>query len=71
MPMAGRAEIAAFLASENLEFLGFELRGAVRARYRAQFPDDPAMTNLGNWHRFEADNPDTFTGMYYFWVQKR
>jgi SAM-dependent methyltransferase len=64
-------EIAAFLASEKLEFLGFELRGAVRARYREQFPDDLAMTNLDHWHRFETDNLDTFTGMYYFWVQKR
>jgi hypothetical protein len=39
-------------------------------QYRARFTDDPAATNLRNWTRFEADNPDTFSGMYRFWIQK-
>ena len=28
------------------------------------------MTDLGQWHLFETENPDTFGGMYQFWVQK-
>jgi hypothetical protein len=28
------------------------------------------MTDLACWDRFEAANPDTFTGMYQFWLQK-
>jgi len=42
----------------------------VLQQYRACFPDDPCATNLKNWARFEADNPDTFVGMYRFWIQK-
>jgi hypothetical protein len=43
----------------------------VLERYRTCFPDDPAMTNLGNWHLFERENPSTFGTMYQFWIQKR
>ena len=28
------------------------------------------MTDLGQWHRFETENPDIFAGMYNFFVQK-
>ena len=63
-------EIGAFLAQQRLTLLGFELGAPVLARYRAAFPDDRAMTDLANWHRFESENPDTFGGMYQFWVQK-
>ena len=62
--------IGAFLEENGLTFLGFELDdGTVRA-YRRRFPDDPAATSLDHWHVFEDDNPDTFSGMYVFWVQK-
>jgi SAM-dependent methyltransferase len=63
-------QIEAFLTEQNLTLLGFELGAPLRARYRAQFPDDPAMTNLANWDRFEAENPDTFGSMYNFWIRK-
>jgi catechol 2,3-dioxygenase-like lactoylglutathione lyase family enzyme len=49
--------------------LGFDVGERERARYRKRFPDDPAMTDLGCWHTFESENPDTFIGMYQFWVQ--
>ena len=65
------AEIEAFLADENLTFLGFELEARVLQRYRARFPNEPTMTNLENWHVFELENPSTFAGMYQFWIQKR
>ena len=35
------------------------------------FPDDLSQTNLDYWHLFEAEHPDTFRGMYEFWIQKR
>ena len=40
-------------------------------RYRARFPDDLGALNLDNWSRFEIDNPNTFVGMYQFWVKPR
>jgi tetratricopeptide (TPR) repeat protein/SAM-dependent methyltransferase len=64
-------EIERFLANEELDFLGFELESRVLEQYRVRFPSDAAMTDLGNWHRFETDNPHTFGGMYQFWAHKR
>jgi NOL1/NOP2/fmu family ribosome biogenesis protein len=62
--------IGAFLAEQKLSFLGFDLGEAHQARYQARFPADPAMTDLASWHLFETENPDTFLGMYQFWVQR-
>ena len=64
------AQIESFLAELRLHFMGFELDLQVLHQYRARFTDDPSCTNLRNWARFEADNPDTFVEMYQFWVQK-
>jgi SAM-dependent methyltransferase/tetratricopeptide (TPR) repeat protein len=56
----------------GLEFLGFEvLPAGVAAAYRARFPADPAMIDLGNWDAFERDNPGTFRTMYQFWCAGR
>ena len=63
-------EIAAFIAAERLAFLGFELDIRVLHAYAAENPDDPAMIDLGRWHRFETAHPGTFVGMYQFWVQR-
>lgn len=63
-------QISEFLAAHGLRFLGFVLDDAVASQYRRHFPDDPAANNLGNWHVFEEENPDTFIQMYQFWVQK-
>jgi 2-polyprenyl-3-methyl-5-hydroxy-6-metoxy-1,4-benzoquinol methylase/Flp pilus assembly protein TadD len=62
--------IAAFLAEQKLTLLGLMLTPEVVTAYRRRFPDDPTMTNLDHWHAFETDNPDTFLGMYQFWVEK-
>ena len=63
--------LAAMIDDLGLEFLGFELTDpAVLARYRSDFPHDPAALDLSNWARFEADNPDTFAAMYQFWLRK-
>src|SRR5262249_17506696 len=63
-------QIASFLRDSALRFLGFELDGRVLQQYRARYGDDPSCTDLANWAAFEAAHPDTFTGMYRFWVQR-
>ena len=63
-------EIDDFLRTNDLTFLGFDVEPSILRSYRSRFPDDPSATNLGHWHHFEQDNPDTFLGMYQFWVQK-
>jgi hypothetical protein len=63
-------QIAAFIAGNGLSFLGFELDAATLARYHARFPEDGAITDLSKWHLFESEHPDTFGGMYQFWVQR-
>jgi 2-polyprenyl-3-methyl-5-hydroxy-6-metoxy-1,4-benzoquinol methylase len=64
------AEIAGFLAANNLRLLGFSLEDAVLAAYRKRFADDPGAVNLDHWQAFEKDHPETFSGMYQFWLQK-
>ncbi len=63
--------IEKFLADNHLLFLGFEIDPRILHIYRRRFPDDRTATNLGLWQIFENENPDTFVGMYQFWVQKR
>lgn len=56
----------------NLEFLGFQFADPrPQFAYRQRFPNDPACDSLANWERFEEEHPDTFIGMYQFWVRKR
>jgi hypothetical protein len=64
-------EIAAFVAEQDLAFLGFDIDARVLKLYSEKNPDDPAMTDLDRWHRFECENPGLFTAMYQFAVQKR
>ncbi|MCH7831660.1 MAG: tetratricopeptide repeat protein [Proteobacteria bacterium] len=62
--------IAEALKALELRFLGFETRSSVLARYRKQYPDDGALTDLGNWSRMESADPSLFSEMYQFWVTK-
>lgn len=55
----------------DLAFIGFLLDTEVIKRYAKQFPHDTPQNDLDNWHAFEIANPETFTGMYQFWVQKQ
>jgi len=64
-------QIAAFIAENNLQFIGFDTDLQTKRNYIRQFPADVAMTDLAHWHRFEIDNPRTFIGMYQFWVQRK
>ncbi|HKX10382.1 MAG TPA: tetratricopeptide repeat protein [Stellaceae bacterium] len=64
-------ELREMLEALGLDFLGFELDNeAVFRRYRTSHPDDPAMTDLARWARFEESQPGIFQGMYVFWCQK-
>ncbi|MBK7002199.1 MAG: tetratricopeptide repeat protein [Rhodoferax sp.] len=64
-------QISEFIVGNNLMFLGFEFTDSrVTSAYKLRFAEDKAATNLTNWEVFEQENPDTFIGMYQFWVQK-
>jgi 2-polyprenyl-3-methyl-5-hydroxy-6-metoxy-1,4-benzoquinol methylase len=63
-------QIARFLIDNKLQFLGFNQVRHILQRYRSQFPQDSAKTDLALWDQFEEENPRTFVGMYQFWVQK-
>ncbi len=62
--------LANFLNAHNLNFLGFETGSLVTRSYKIRFPNDPSTTDLNNWHIYEEENPETFLGMYQFWIQK-
>ena len=63
--------IDAFLRDNNLAFLGFGIDPRILRAYKSRFPDDRSATNLCQWEIFESENPDIFSGMYQFWIQKR
>ncbi len=55
----------------GLKFLGFELPDrSIRNSFSALYPENDAEISLSLWHQFELESPDTFNGMYQFWVQK-
>ncbi len=63
--------LKAFITDHGLKFLGFEFGPPVLQQYRSHFASSGwAWTDLDRWHAFEAENPDTFSGMYQFWIQK-
>ena len=63
-------EIKSFLAANNVQFAGFILDASVRRQFAARFADPGAATDLDCWHAFERDAPQSFVGMYRFWVRK-
>ncbi len=64
-------EIGAMVRDLGLEFLGFEFADPlIKQAYARRFPADTTMTDLASWEIFEAENPDTFSGVYLFWCRK-
>ena len=64
-------QIDGMIKELNLEFVGFQTRDKrVKKRYSELFPDDLFADSLSNWHQYEQIYPDTFAGMYQFWVKK-
>ncbi|MES2354466.1 MAG: tetratricopeptide repeat protein [Pseudomonadota bacterium] len=64
-------QIKKILEEFDLEFIGFFLEAHVTQKYEVRFADDTSKTNLDYWNIFETENPDIFSGMYQFVVQKR
>ena len=59
------------LETLGLNFAGFEyLEAHVTSQFMQNYPDPDSLYSLESWHDFERKNPDTFKGMYQFWVQK-
>ena len=55
----------------NLKFLGFQLsQHWIKRNFKNFYPDEDSLTSLSSWNQFELKNPNTFRGMYQFWVQK-
>ena len=55
----------------NLKFLGFQLsQHWIKKSFKNFYPDEDSLTSLSLWNQFELKNPNAFTGMYQFWVQK-
>jgi len=65
-------ELAEMADALGLRVLGLELTDpGAGSRYRAKFPDDPAMADLRRWDAVEAEAPDVFRHMCQFWVIKK
>ncbi len=63
-------QIKSFLAANGLDFGGFFVDAATRARFAARFARPQAALDLDCWHAFETEAPDTFAGMYQFSLRK-
>jgi len=63
--------IKAFIREQGLKFIGFEFELPFLQRYRAEFSAlGWSMSDLDRWQELETKYPNTFSGMYQFWVQK-
>ena len=63
--------IQTFIGEHRLAFVGFEFEQQAAQHYRSQFAASGwSLTDLDRWHEVETKYPDTFSGMYQFWVQK-
>ena len=64
-------DMIAFIAGHGLKFIGFEFAEAAQRHFRDRFAARGWSTgDLDRWHAVEQEAPDTFSGMYHFWVQK-
>ena len=64
-------QIKQCIESLNLRFAGFEFwDGSTSAKFTRAYPSPDALQDLDRWHEFELAKPDTFRGMYQFWLQK-
>ena len=62
-------EITKILSNLKLNFLGFT-EPLIKNKYFKIYIGDKKNIILKNWIKYEKDNPETFRGMYNFWVKK-
>jgi SAM-dependent methyltransferase len=65
------AEIAGFIAGNDIELIGLHVEPTHLLRFAERFPDARAGRDLDLWQTYEAENPSAFAGMYQFWIRKR
>jgi 2-polyprenyl-3-methyl-5-hydroxy-6-metoxy-1,4-benzoquinol methylase len=53
----------------GLEFIGLAVPPGVSHAFAQRFPG-ARQDDLDRWHAFELEHPETFAGMYVFWVQR-
>jgi SAM-dependent methyltransferase len=63
-------QIRTFLAENNLTLLKFNIDDEISKNFLRRFPSEGALRDIDAWHIFETENPDTFAGMYQFWIKK-
>jgi ubiquinone/menaquinone biosynthesis C-methylase UbiE len=64
-------EIEKLLKDNNLKFIEFDQKyNEVKKLYQNNFPEDAQLSSLENWNSFEINFPDTFLGMYQFYIRK-
>ena len=63
-------QISKILLDSNLEFLGFT-DSFIKNKYSKIFPSDKKNISLIQWNKFEKSYPETFIGMYNFWLRKK
>jgi SAM-dependent methyltransferase len=65
-------EIKAFIAQNDLNFIGFEFSPQqAHLHHRRVFAEAGwSMSDLDRWDAYEWANPEIFAGMYIFWIQK-
>lgn len=64
-------QIKQSLAELELDFLKINVDSAVQQRYSLRYPGELARADLNCWTQFEVENPNTFLGMYNFYVHRR
>lgn len=58
-----------FLDKCDLKFLNFlSTRGNFTKKFKEMYSDPNDFYDLGKWHKYEKNNPETFLGMYQIWI---
>jgi SAM-dependent methyltransferase len=60
-------QIKAFIEEQRLTFLGFVIDPKKQHEVEELYPGEH---DLDRWHCYEVEHPNTFSGMYNFWMQK-
>jgi SAM-dependent methyltransferase len=64
-------QIKEALHALGLIFVGFESSNkGLKRKLKRHNPDPQAAYSLDAWHELESANPNTYRGLYQFWVQK-